>query len=163
MKVVLNVKLNWCWWRCIVGNVAIRLWQRKNVWHTKAKTKLHHQRALLLELSFMLMSVQNAFIQDLFTWVCLQTITFLTAGGDVASVSEWWQVAPCVCDLVNTGRTVGGLPGRSAERVRHQSVSMASHQTWRSLHPGTGAGKHRGSSFLQTQNKSFQMKRTQTL
>lgn len=45
-------------------------------------------------------------------------LSFPCAGGDVAPVCERRQVAPCVCDLVNTGWTMGGLPGRSAERLR---------------------------------------------
>lgn len=68
-----------------------------------------------------------------------------STGGDPALVSERWKMAPHVCDVVNTGRSVGGLPGRGAEGVRGEPVGLASRQTWRGLHPRTGAGKDRGS------------------
>lgn len=62
-------------------------------------------------------------------------------GRDTPAVGQRWEVAPCVRDLVHPGRTVGGLPRRCAAGVRFESLSLASHQTWRSLHPGAGAGK----------------------
>lgn len=71
----------------------------------------------------------------------LISVVHSTSGGDAASVSEWRTETPCLCDLVNAGRTVGGLPGRSPERSREQSLPLASNQTWGCLHPGTRTGE----------------------
>lgn len=64
-----------------------------------------------------------------------------STGRDAAAVGQRWEVAPRVRYLVHPGRTVGGLPGRRAEGVRHESLPLAPHQTRGGLHPGTGAGK----------------------
>lgn len=62
-------------------------------------------------------------------------------GCDAPPDSGRRAVAPCVCDLVNAGWTVGGLPGRSAAGVRDQSFLLAPYQTRRGLHSGTGTGR----------------------
>lgn len=62
-------------------------------------------------------------------------------GRDAALVSERREVAPCLRDLVNTRRTVGGVPGRGAEGVWEQPFALAPSQTRRRLHSGAGTGK----------------------
>lgn len=61
-------------------------------------------------------------------------------GCDPALVSGRWEVAPCLRDLVNTRRAVGGVPGRRAEGVWEQPLALAPSQTWRCLHSGAGTG-----------------------
>lgn len=73
--------------------------------------------------------------------ISLPISTMLPLGSVAAAVSERWEVAPCVCDVVDARRTVGGVPGRSPEGIWEEPLCLAPYQAWRHLHPRTGAGK----------------------
>ncbi len=65
-------------------------------------------------------------------------------GGYIAYNHDRWEVASRVCDVVDSRWRLGGLSGRSEERLRAKPVVLACHQTGRGVHPGPGAGETHG-------------------
>lgn len=63
------------------------------------------------------------------------------AGGAAASVPTTGWVAAHLCQLDLEGRGVEGIPGGEDEREGRGTGCLASHQTRRSPHTGTGAGE----------------------
>lgn len=63
-------------------------------------------------------------------------------GGATTSITEWWEVAPCLHHLDYQGWALGSLPGWPKIGFRRQSGPLAPYQAWRSPHPGPRAGEN---------------------
>lgn len=129
---LLDKKWNWesyksfFFFRIIIVRIIDRIYAG-HLWNKAVKLRLNKIFSSSLNNSF-----EGGFSSFLLYW-------FL--GGDSTNNSDGWKVASCVCDVVITWWSLGGLPGWSEERFGAEPVSLEYHKTRRDFYVGSGAGE----------------------